>query len=221
MDKQRTCHGAVYLNMFGPFWRQTNSKRHTSLSGLRVALHLRDASMKRNLLDVLFKGPLEQTLRQCYSHSTCTPRNWITNSIRGFFPREELSSNSISINRMTTFEPPTPRLSKERMVDSMSWQGHSFSCKSWVCLCFHCRHLTLLHKSRSSYQRQSVALPSLFLLLPFSLTEGKSLFLLSGGIPSCPCLQHSDLYLAIGIIIKNKFKQKLLRSLSCYSHYIK
>lgn len=167
------------------------------------------------------RGHSSRLLRPCYSHSTCTPRNWITNSVRGFFPGEELSSNSISINRMTTFEPPTPHLSEERMGDSMSWQGRSFSCKSWVCLCFHCRHLTLLHKSRSSCQRQSVALPSLFLLLPFSLTERKSLFLLSGGIPSCPCLRHPDLYLAIGVIINNKFTQKLLWSLSCYSHYIK
>lgn len=82
---------------------------------------------------------------------------------------------------MITSEPPTPPL-QERMVDSTLHveRCHCLPCKSWLCLYFRCWHLTLLHRSRSSYQRPTVALYFLFLLVSFSLAQRKSLFLLSG-----------------------------------------
>lgn len=142
--------------------------------------------IERNPLALLFKGPVSR-LRQRYNHSTCTLRNWITNSIRGFFPWEELSSNSISINRMITFEPPTPLRGADGGQHPRGSVAPSLPANLEFVCNFHCWHLTLLPKSRSSYQGPSVALRFLFLLLSFSLTERKSPFLLSEGIP-LPCL---------------------------------
>lgn len=96
---------------------------------------------------------------------------------------EELSSNSISINRMITFEPPAPLRGAKGGQHVTA--GSLPPCKSWVYI--STADIRLLHKSRSSYQRPSVALHFLFLLLSFSLTQMKSLFLLPGGIPH-PCL---------------------------------
>lgn len=73
---------------------KTNSKRHTSLKSLCCSASERCLNEDKSFRCTLQRP--HQTLRQCYSHSTCTLRNWITNSIRGFFFGKSLAQTQLA-----------------------------------------------------------------------------------------------------------------------------